>query len=95
MTKVGCKPSVARKLHIDYVLDDENSPIELTIPDDVTVSLKSFSLATLIAESTYNDVDLLVKGTLLVNSMDELANLRYLDKKQHNHRIVFNTYVTG
>lgn len=93
LIKVGCKPSLARRIKIVYMLSGD-SDAEVTIPKDESISLKTLSLNMLKQESKLQHLYLIIKGTLLVNSLEELNNLQYLLKEEKHHNIVFNTFVS-
>lgn len=92
LVKCGARPSVARLLKVVTVLNDKS--LEIHIPEGVSLSLGDFSFGSFIRETDNESVSLVVLGTLKVNSLDELNNLKYIARRMKNHRIEINTIVT-
>ena len=92
LIKCGARPSVARLLKVDTILNDNS--LEIYIPEGVSLSLGDFSIGSLIKETDNESVSLVVLGTLKVNSLDELNNLKYISRRMKNHHIEINTIIT-
>ena len=92
LIKCGARPSVARLLKVDTILNDNS--LEIYIPEGVSLSLGDFSIGSLIKETDNESVNLVVLGTLKVNSLDELNNLKYISRRMKNHHIEINTIIT-
>lgn len=92
LIKCGARPSVARLLKVDTILNDNS--LEIYIPEGVSLSLGDFSIGSLIKETDNESVSLVVLGTLKVNSLDELNNLKYISRRMKNHHIKINTIIT-
>ena len=92
LIKCGARPSVARLLKVDTILNDHS--LEIYIPEGVSLSLGDFSIGSLIKETDNESVSLVVLGTLKVNSLDELNNLKYISRRMKNHHIEINTIIT-
>ena len=92
LVKCGARPSVARLLKVVKVLNDKS--LEIRIPENTFLSLGDFSFGSFIRETDVESASLVVFGTLKVNSLDELNNLKYITRRMKNHRIEINTIVT-
>ena len=92
LIKCGARPSVARLLKVDTILNDNS--LEIYIPEGVSLSLGDFSIGSLIKETDNESASLVVLGTLKVNSLDELNNLKYISRRMKNHHIEINTIIT-
>ena len=92
LVKCGARPSVARLLKVVKVLNDKS--LEIRIPENTSLSLGDFSFGSFIRETDAESASLVVFGTLKVNSLDELNNLKYITRRVKNHRIEINTIVT-
>ena len=92
LIKCGVRPSVARLLKVDTILNDNS--LEIYIPEGVSLSLGDFSIGSLIKETDKESVSLVVLGILKVNSLDELNNLKYISRRMKNHHIEINTIIT-
>lgn len=92
LIKCGARPSVARLLKVNTILNDNS--LEIYIPEGVSLSLGDFSIGSLIKETDNESVNLVVLGTLKVNSLDELNNLKYISRRMKNHHIEINTIIT-
>ena len=92
LVKCGARPSVARLLKVVKVLNDKS--LEIQIPENTSLSLGDFSFGSFIRETDGESASLVVFGTLKVNSLDELNNLKYITRRVKNHRIEINTIVT-
>ena len=92
LIKCGARPSVARLLKVNTILNDNS--LEIYIPEGVSLSLGDFSIGSLIKETDNESASLVVLGTLKVNSLDELNNLKYISRRMKNHHIEINTIIT-
>lgn len=92
LVKCGVRPSVARLLKVVKVLNDKS--LEIQIPENTSLSLGDFSFGSFIRDTDVESASLVVFGTLKVNSLDELNNLKYITRRMKNHRIEINTIVT-
>ena len=79
-------------MKVDTILNDNS--LEIYIPEGVSLSLGDFSIGSLIKETDNESVSLVVLGTLKVNSLDELNNLKYISRRMKNHHIEINTIIT-
>jgi hypothetical protein len=79
-------------LKVVKVLNDKS--LEIQIPENTSLSLGDFSFGSFIREADVESASLVVFGTLKVNSLDELNNLKYITRRMKNHRIEINTIVT-
>ena len=92
LVKCGARPSVARLLKVDTILNDNS--LEIYIPEGVSLSFGDFSIGSLIKETDNESASIVVLGTLKVNSLDELNNLKYISRRMKNHHIEINTIIT-
>ena len=91
LLKCGFKPGVINNLSFKRVKDDEGRSImQITIPEGKSVCLDEAVIGMIPKITVYDDVCIVVNGTLTVKNIDGLLNLRFLDKETEHNMIRLN-----
>lgn len=86
--------NLLNKLEIDEYTMKKEKELIVKIPEGKEVRLKNLSLSILKEDMNKEKLSLLVDGTLIINSFDEISNLKFLKTDYKHNKLVVRTLIS-
>ena len=86
--------NLLNKLEIDEYTMGKANELIVKIPKGKELRLKNLSLSILKEDTNKEKVSLVVDGTLIINSFDEISNLKFLKTDYKHNKLIVQTLIT-
>lgn len=86
--------NLIHKLDIDETSLKKSKTLIIRVPEGSEFRLKNLSLSILKEDAKKDKIELLVDGTLIINSFDEFANLKFLKMGYEHNKLKVQTLMT-
>ena len=86
--------NLLNKLEIDEYTMKKEKELIVKIPEGKELGLKNLSLSILKEDTKKEKLSLLVDGTLIINSFDEISNLKFLKTDYKHNKLIVQTLIS-
>lgn len=86
--------NLLNKLEIDEYTMKKEKELIVKIPEGKELRLKNLSLSILKEDTKKEKLSLLVDGTLIINSFDEISNLKFLKTDYKHNKLIVQTLIS-
>ena len=86
--------NLLNKLEIDEYTMEKGKELIVKIPEGKELRLKNLSLSILKEDTNKEKLSLIVDGTLIINTFDEISNLKFLKTDYKHNKLIVQTLIS-